>query len=71
MPFRRASFPNEQRFDLQGLRGRVASSSYTPAAGQPGHAELFAGLDELFARHARDGRVAFEYETEVYFAKMP
>lgn len=69
--FRRAGFHNEQRFDLQGLRGRVESASYAPAAGERGHAELFAGLDELFARHARDGRVVFEYETEVYFAKVP
>ena len=67
---RRESFPNEQRFDLDGLRGRVASSSYTPAAGQPGHAELMAGLDALFAQTATDGRVAFEYATEVYWAPV-
>src|SRR5687768_10513375 len=68
---RRDSFPNEQRFDLEGLRGRIESSSYTQAAGQPGHAELMAGLDTLFAETATDGRVAFEYSTEVYWAPHP
>jgi ubiquinone/menaquinone biosynthesis C-methylase UbiE len=65
-PFTRATFENAQHFDLEGLRGRVESSSYTPQPGENGHAELFAGLDELFTNYARDGRVAFEYDTEVY-----
>jgi SAM-dependent methyltransferase len=70
VPFTLTKFANQQRFDLEGLRGRVASSSYTPAAGEKGHAELFAGLDALFAQHARDGRVAFEYDTEVFHARV-
>jgi SAM-dependent methyltransferase len=70
VPFKRAAFANEQRFDLEGLRGRVASSSYTPAPGQPGYAELYAALDELFARHAREGAVTFEYDTAVYYARL-
>ena len=68
-PFRRASFPSEQRFDLEGLRGRVASASYTPLPGEAGHAELFAGLDELFSRHAIDGLVTFEYSTVVFYGQ--
>lgn len=70
VPFIRASFPNEQRFDRNGLHGRVASASYAPAPGQPGHAELFAGLDQLFNRYARAGRVIFEYETEVFYGRV-
>lgn len=67
---RSAAFPNEQRFDLEGLRGRVASSSYTPLPGQRGYAELFSGLDELFARTAADQRVTLEYLTMVYWAQL-
>ena len=70
VPFTLATFENAQHFDLEGLRGRVESSSYTPQPGEKGHAELFAGLDELFAKHAHAGRVAFEYDTEVYHAKI-
>lgn len=69
IPFKHASFPNQQQCDREGLRGRVASSSYTPAAGEPGHDELFAAIDELFEQHARDGRVTIEYLTEVYYAR--
>jgi SAM-dependent methyltransferase len=68
---RHASFPNEQRFDLAGLRGRVESSSYTPLPGQPDYEPLFAGLEELFARTATDGHVTFAYETRVYWAPLP
>lgn len=67
---RYATFPNQQQFDLPGLRGRVASSSYTPLLGQRGYDELFAGLDELFERCATGGRVTFEYVTEVYSAPL-
>jgi SAM-dependent methyltransferase len=70
-PFMLATFDSEQRFDLEGLHGRVASASYAPPAGEPGHAELYAGLDELFAQYARDGKVTFEYETEVFYARLP
>lgn len=70
VPFTLTKFENAQHFDLEGLRGRVASSSYTPAAGEKGHAELFAGLDELFAKFAQDGQVSFEYDTEVFHARI-
>jgi ubiquinone/menaquinone biosynthesis C-methylase UbiE len=69
--FTLASYPNEQSLDLEGLRGRVVSSSYTPGPGAPGYAELHAGMDELFARFAKDGRVTFEYDTEVFYSRMP
>lgn len=69
VPFQRISLPNHQEFDLAGLLGRVRSSSYTPLPGQPGHAELFAGLSDLFNRHADHGRVRFNYETELFYGR--
>jgi SAM-dependent methyltransferase len=62
-----AAFPNEQRFDFEGLAGRVMSASYAPMAGRPEHAPLMAGLREVFDRHEREGRVLFPYRTLVYF----
>jgi SAM-dependent methyltransferase len=64
--FQRFALPNEQVFDFDGLAGRVRSSSYTPLPGAPGHDLLFADLRRLFDRHQRDGRVRFEYETELF-----
>lgn len=59
-------FDHAQHFDFEGLRGRLLSSSYTPAAGDPRHAPMLKALQELFERTARDGRVAFEYDTCLY-----
>ena len=70
VPFTHVKFPNEQSFDLEGLRGRVASSSYTPGPDERGYTELFAAMDELFARFSKNGRVTFEYDTEVFYARL-
>ncbi len=64
------SFANEQVFDFDGLRGRLLSSSYAPAAGHAKHEPMLAALEKLFAAHARDGRVRFEYLTHVYYGQL-
>jgi SAM-dependent methyltransferase len=64
------SLPNQQLFDFDGLRGRVLSSSYAPNPGQPGHDEMMAGLRDLFDRTAQSGRVAFDYETQIYIGQV-
>jgi SAM-dependent methyltransferase len=58
-----------ERMDLGGLLGRVASSSYTPPDGHPGHAPLMAAMTELFERCQRGGTVEFHYRTSAYAAK--
>jgi SAM-dependent methyltransferase len=65
-----ATFPNQQRFDFEGLKGRLMSSSYAPEPGNPGHEPLIAGLEAVFRRHQRDGEIVFPYRTLVYFAQM-
>jgi SAM-dependent methyltransferase len=59
------SFENEQRFDFDGLKGRLLSSSYIPKEG-PEYAAMIGALKELFDRHAAGGRVRVGYETKVY-----
>ncbi len=63
-------FPNVQRFDFEGLKGRLLSSSYAPEAGQPKHGEMLAALKRIFAAHQKGGRVVFEYETRVYCGRL-
>jgi SAM-dependent methyltransferase len=70
VPFRRAAFPNEQRFDFEGFKGRAMSASYAPLPGHPSHDAFMAGLRSLFDAHQRDGQVVFEYETEVFFGRV-
>lgn len=61
---------NEQRFNWEGLRGRVLSSSYVPAEGHPGHAPLMSKLATIFEQHQQQGQVCFEYDTEIHLGRM-
>ena len=61
-----ATFANQQSFDFQGLRGRLLSSSYAPAPGEPKHEPMMRALGTLFERYNTDGRVGFDYDTQVY-----
>jgi SAM-dependent methyltransferase len=65
-----ARFDHEQLFDEPGLRGRLMSSSYAPQATDPLHAPMLRRLHEIFAAHARSGRVAFPYETIVWYGRL-
>ncbi len=61
---------NEQRFDLDGLRGRVLSSSYVPGPEHPQYGAMMSALEELFAQHQNDGVVTFEYDTEISIGRL-
>lgn len=60
-----------QVFGFDGLRGRLLSSSYAPPAGHPRHEPMLAELQRIFDRHQRDGKVAFDYDTQVYWGRLP
>jgi len=63
-------FESKQSFDFEGLKGRLLSSSYTPEPGHPNFTPMLEELAALFAAHAPDGRVAFEYETKIYYGQV-
>jgi ubiquinone/menaquinone biosynthesis C-methylase UbiE len=65
--WRSAQFSNEQRLDREGLRGRLASSSYSPQPGTPEFERLMQAMDELFENHQRGGIVTIQYETDVFY----
>jgi SAM-dependent methyltransferase len=67
---RKKSFPNEQVFDCDGLRGRLLSSSYAPPEGHPNHEPMLAELKRLFDAHRQEGRVRFEYKTHMYYGQL-
>lgn len=60
---------SRQCLDLDGLRGRLLSSSYIPNAGERYDAML-AALPELFSAHCADGQVALEYNTRIYYGHL-
>ncbi|MEK6259635.1 MAG: class I SAM-dependent methyltransferase [Planctomycetota bacterium] len=68
--FQTRTFPNSQHFDFEGLRGRLLSSSYAPAAGHPRHVPMLAELERLFHEYAVGGQVQFDYDTELFFGRV-
>lgn len=69
-PFGECVFRHSQTFDLDGLRGRLLSSSYIPDEGRPGYEAMIGELKDIFRAHASGGKVAFEYETLVYLGRL-
>ena len=67
---RQDTFFMRQQFDWEGVQGRWLSSSYVPAAGQPGHDEMRSELKTIFSRYQQDGLVDWEYKTRVYYGRF-
>lgn len=68
--FELKSFENNQVFDYEGLKGRLLSSSYVPAPGQPQFNEMLDALSVIFEAHQQEGRVVVEYDTRVYYGQI-
>ncbi|MFN8488826.1 MAG: class I SAM-dependent methyltransferase [Caldilineaceae bacterium] len=64
--YQRATCPNRQIFDFEGVKGRLLSSSYMPDVGHPQYNVMLADLAALFAQEQTNGQVFIEYETRVY-----
>ena len=69
-PCERRVFENIQMLDRKGLRARLLSSSYVPAAGEERHDAMLAALEALFRAHQQGGRVAMEYELRGYASRL-
>jgi SAM-dependent methyltransferase len=61
---------NEQRFDFDGLKGRLLSSSYAPSDEHPNYKPMLDELEQAFQAYSDDGQVSFEYDTELYFGHV-
>jgi len=68
--FQTRTFPNSQTFDFEGLRGRLLSSSYAPAAEHPRHVPMLLELERVFHEHATGAQVRFDYDTELFFGQL-
>jgi SAM-dependent methyltransferase len=68
--FQQRVFTMRQEFDYRGLEGRLLSSSYAPGPEHPQHRPMLDELKRIFDRHKVVGRVAFDYNTRVYFGRF-
>jgi len=46
------------------------SSSYAPLEGHPSYEPMMGELRRIFRAHAKDGVVAFEYKTRVFYGHL-
>lgn len=63
------TFPNEQVFDFDGVKGRLLSASYIPSEDDARYPEMIEELKILFAKHAQNDRITVLYDTNVYYTK--
>ena len=68
--FQERVFSTRQEFDYAGLEGRLLSSSYTPGLNHPNYFAMLLELRRIFDAHQAGGRVAFEYNTRLYFGQL-
>lgn len=63
-------FANKQVFNWEGLRGRFLSSSYAPLPEHPNHYPMITSLGELFEKWQKNGRIDFDYETQLFWGQL-
>lgn len=68
--FRQAVFPNRQRVNFDGLKGRMLSASYVPTEKNESYAEMIENLKSLFAEHAESGRIDILYDTKIFYGQI-
>ena len=67
---RRAAFQFKQSFGFEGFKGRVLSASYAPEPGDANYQPMLDELRQVFDANEEDGKIAFDYDTEVYYGQF-
>jgi SAM-dependent methyltransferase len=68
--YEEARFDNLQRFDFEGVKGRLLSSSYAPDSTHPDYERMLAELRLIFDKYQSEGKVDFEYDTRIFFGHL-
>ena len=64
------SLLNRQILDLDGLLGRMSSSSYVPSPDLPAFDHIVDELTALFEQNQQNNKVAFDYETRLFIGQL-
>jgi ubiquinone/menaquinone biosynthesis C-methylase UbiE len=68
--YTKKTYENHQDFDFNGLKGRLLSSSYTPSPDEENYNEMIEELNKIFNQYNENGKVAFYYDTEIYYGEV-
>ena len=63
---REYTIENNQSLDLEGIKGRYFSSSYSLGPGDSRYGEAIKALENAFSSHSRNGFVTIKYETKLF-----
>ncbi|HEY7353818.1 MAG TPA: class I SAM-dependent methyltransferase [Terriglobales bacterium] len=69
-PYKERTFELRQEFDYAGAEGRLLSSSYAPGPEHPNCAPMLRELRRIFDLHQRNGKIAFDYTTHLYYGQL-
>jgi len=64
------TYPNIQKINYEGLKGRCLSSSYMPNEGSPGYESLICDLKYIYETYHENGVITIDYETKIYYGKL-
>lgn len=64
------TFPNQQIFDWEGLKGRYLSCSYAYDKTHSEYEKAMQRLFEIFEKHNIKGQVEMKYKTELHYGKL-
>ena len=67
---RKFSLPNPQEMDLEGLKGRYFSASYSLKKGDRGYGDLLKQFKKVFEENKKGDTVVMEYATKVFAGKL-
>jgi SAM-dependent methyltransferase len=65
-----AVLPNEQSFDLEGLEGRILSSSYMPQPDHPRFEAMREAIRRLFDQTRTNGRVTMKHDCVISWGQL-
>jgi SAM-dependent methyltransferase len=68
--FARASYPNLQQLDHEGLVARVLSASYMPGPGHANYPAMMREVGRIFHENEKHGVVSVKYTTNVTYGQM-
>lgn len=68
--FEEVNFHNSQLLDLEGLKGRVLSSSYMPNETAPDYEFMMYCLKKIFNRYQVNDKVSIDYDTKLYTGSL-
>lgn len=64
------NFTNQQILDVEGVVGRLSSTSYMPAPDHPRYGAMVEAVHDLVTTTAVHGKVAMLYDTQLYVGRI-